>query len=202
MIAPARALACAALVPGFVAAQAPSETFSLLHPARSKTFIKASSDPDERPTAPMLGNDDGFSGINQVEAYRERVGLDEIAVLADVQGRAGYMGVFFRNFWTGLVGAPVASQEMNRTQILLDGAVRHDLLLPDYFRNVHDPRGQVAPFRGPFTANRAGGHLTHTPLTWQDSFKVQVFDNAFENAGRFHKVAGSLASPEKLLRVP
>ena len=145
------------LLAGTVVAQGTlgtSERFARLQPARSKTFIKASSDPDERPHAPVMGNDDGFSGINNVEAYRYPSGLDELAVLADIQGRAGYMGVFFRNFWSGVAGLPILTQEKNRAQILIDGTVRHDLQLPDYFRNTSDPLGQVAPFTGPFTASR------------------------------------------------
>lgn len=180
----------------------PSGLFGQLYPARAKTFIKASSDPDERPQAPVAGNDDGFSGTNACEAFRERVGLDEVAVLADIQGRSGFMGCFFRNYWSGLIGFPVSPQESNRAQILIDGLPRHDLPLPDYFRNPSDPRGQVAPFDGPFTANRAGGHLTHTPLAWQNSFQVRVFENSFSNAARFHKVAGTLASPEGLVQAP
>lgn len=179
-----------------------SERFARLQPARSKTFIKASSDPDERPHAPVRGNDDGFSGVNDCESYRYPVGLDELAVLADVQGRAGFMGVFFRNFWSGIAGLPVLAQERNRTQVLIDGAVQYDMALPDFFRNVNDPAGQIAPFTGPFTASRAGGHLTHTPLTWQDSFRIQVYENTFDNANRFHKVAGTLMSPEQLAEVP
>jgi hypothetical protein len=180
----------------------PSESLARLQPARSKTFIKASSDPDERPNAPVMGNDDGFSGTNDVEAFRVQAGLDDLAVLADIQGRAGYMGVFFRNFWSGVAGLPILAQERNRAQILIDGALRHDHLLTEYFRNVGDPAGQVAPFTGPFTASRSGGHLTHTPLVWQDAFRVQVYENSFDNAGRFHKVAGTLMSPEQQVRVP
>lgn len=197
-------VACLLLAGGLTAqgALGVSERFARLQPARSKTFIKASSDPDERPHAPMLGNDDGFSGINACEAYRFLSGANEIATLVDVRGRAGYMGVFFRNFWSGIAGLPILAQERNRAQILIDGAVRHDMLLPDYFRSVNDPRGQVAPFTGPFTASRAGGHLTHTPLTWSDSFRVQVYENSFDNANRFHKVAGTLMAPEELAEVP
>ena len=199
-------LASASLASASLGAQqqlsGPGELFGRLYPARAKTFIKASSDPDERPQSPVAGNDDGFSGTNDCEAYRDRVGLDEVAVLADIQGRSGFMGCFFRNYWSGLVGFPVSPQESNRAQILIDGLPRHDHPLPDYFRNPGDPRGQVAPFDGPFTANRAGGHVTHTPLAWQDSFKVRVFENSFSNAARFHKVAGTLASPEELVQAP
>ncbi|MBK8978324.1 MAG: DUF2961 domain-containing protein [Planctomycetes bacterium] len=189
-----------------LAAQAPlagpSDRFSDMFPARSKTFIKASSDPDERPQAPSRGNDDGFTGTNQCEAFREWQGSNELAVLADVQGRAGYMGLLFRNFWSGVIGYGPATWESNRTQIVVDGLVRHDQPLADYFRNVNDPSGQIAPFDGPFTASRSGGHVTHTPIVWQQSFRVQSFENSFANAARFHKVAGCLMSPEELLQPP
>ncbi len=206
LAAPWRGLTAAVLLTAFVAGQQPltsvSETFARLYPARAKTFVKASSDPDERLNAVLMGNDDGFSGVNQVEAYRKRIGVDDVAVLADVKGRAGFMGVFFRNFWSGYFGMPVQLQEQNRAQILIDGAVAHDHLLPDYFRNQSDPRGQLPPFVGPFTGSRAGGHLTHVPLVWQDEFQVRVFENSFDNAGRFHKVAGTLQPPENSVPVP
>jgi hypothetical protein len=179
-----------------------SGSFARLQPTRAKTFIKSSSDPDERPFSAVMGNDDGFSGLNAVEAFRYQSGFDELSVLADIQGRAGYMGLFFRNFWSGVAGLPILLQERNRAQILADNQLLHDRLLPDYFRNTTHPGGQIAPFDGPFTAGRAGGFLTHTPITWQDQFRVQVYENAFENSGRFHKVAGTLMSPERLVEVP
>ena len=182
-----------------------SARFSELMPARAKTFIRASSDPDERPypQSPAGGNDDGFSGMNDVEAYEDVVAGQTVKVLVDHAGRPGYMSLFFRNFWAGAFGEPVLDwRDGNRTQILVDGRVRHDMPLTDYFRNVDDPAGQVPPFTGPFTGNRAGAHLTHTPIRFGDALKVRVFQDAFGNAARFHKVAGALASPENRLEAP
>lgn len=183
-------------------APSPTRTIDRLLDPRAKTFIKASSDPDERPIVWARGNDDGFTGMNQVEAFREFQGLDEVAVLADVRGRPGYMGLFFRNFWTGNIAAAPYPIENNRTQIRIDGQTAFDMPLADYFRSLFDPAGQVPPFEGPFTQWRAGAHLTHTPLAWNDSFRVQVFENSFLNASRFHKVAGVLGVPGESLDVP
>ena len=55
---------------------------------------------------------------------------------------------------------------------------------------------------GPFTAGRAGGFVTHTPIPWQDRFQVRVFENSFGNAARFHKVSGTLAPPEGGVTLP
>lgn len=193
---------CAQIFLGELDTTGVSDTFSKLYPARAKSFVKGSSDPDERPTAPQRGNDDGFTGLNAVESYRYPTGNGDVAVLADVRGRAGFMGLFFRNYWSGLVGQPVQPEEMNRTQIVVDGVVVHDMPLPDYHRSIGDVRGQVPPFSGPFTANRAGGHVTHTPISWQDEFRVDVFENTFDNAARFHRVGGMLAPPEGGLVAP
>jgi len=188
--------------PSSTATFGPSESFCRLLPLRAKSFVKASSDPEDLPTAPRKGNDDGFSGANGVEAFRRNSALGEVAVLADIQGRGGYMGCFFRNFWSDWYNTPLLPEEYNRTQILLDGRVAHDLPLPDYFRNEWETPGQIAPFTGPFTGRRSGGHLTHTPLVWEDSFRLQVFENHASNAARFFKVSGVLAPPDEPLVVP
>ena len=202
----------AALVGVFFTARAPaqgpltgaSERFATLQPVRVKTLIKASSDPDDRPTSRSHGNDDGFTGVNGAEAFRETafgIGTD-YAILADVQGREGFMGLFFKNFWSGAVGVPINAIEDNIAELLVDGVVAHSHPLSEYFRNVNDPAGQVPPFVGTFTASRSGGHLTHTPILFQRSFKLRVLENSFQNAGRFHKVALTLADPEGGIEVP
>lgn len=179
-----------------------SERFAVLQPARSKTFMKGSADPDDRPNSTARGNDDGFSGLNGAEAFRENVSGSDAAILADVQGRAGFMGLLFRNFWSGAVGVPLQPIEDNRTQILVDGIVLSDMPLSSYFRNENDPLGQVPPFTGPWTGNRAGGFLTHTPIHFERNLKVRVFENSFSNAGRFHRVAWTTADPEGNVDVP
>ncbi len=178
---------------GLVAA---SDTFAMLLPSRAKTFVVAGYDPDDRPSAPNRGNDDGFSGTNGTEAYRVMDQGNPLAVLAHFEGRAGVMGLFFRNFWSDSAGVPFYAREHNRTRIWLDGALAHDLPLTDFFRNPDDPRGQVAPFRGPFTGGRSGGHLTHAPLRWNDSFRIGSWDDTGNNAACFHRVAVTLATPE------
>ena len=106
---------------------------------------------------------------------------------------SGY--IFFRNFWAGAFGERVNdARDGNRTQILVDGAVVHDRSLIDFFRNPWEVGGQVAPFDGPFTGNRAGAHLTHVPIPWRQQFQIRVFQNQQLNAARFHKVAGALAA--------
>jgi hypothetical protein len=172
------------------------ELFGRLFPSRVHTVIKASYDPDDRVSAPSQGNDDGFSGQNHCESYRAYENGSPIAMLADFQGRAGVLGLFFRNFWSDSGGIPMMPGENNRTRIWVDGTVRHDQPLADYFRNPNDPRGQIAPFAGPFTRHRSGGHLTHAQLRWNQSFKLGLDDDAFANAARFHRVAATLASPE------
>lgn len=179
-----------------------SDQFSMLFPSRVHTAIKSSYDPDDRVSAPSQGNDDGFSGQNHSESYRIDDNGTPVSVLADFEGRAGVLGLFFRNFWSDSGGVPMMSGENNRTRIWIDGTVRHDMPLADYFRNSNDPRGQVAPFAGPFTAHRSGGHLTHAQLRWSRSFKIGLDDDAFANAARFHRVAATLASPEGELPVP
>ena len=104
----------------------PSARFSELLPARAKTFIRSSSDPDERgvfPTSPTgPGNDDGFTGTNDVEAYRATVQSADTAILAHIEGRSGYMGLLFRNYWTGIAGVPLwPALDSNRAQIVVDG---------------------------------------------------------------------------------
>lgn len=179
-----------------------SERFAVLQPARTKTFIKSGADPDDRLSAPAMGNDDGFTGINGTESYRELVNGQDVAVLADIQGREGFLGVFFRNFWSGVIGGTIAPIEDNRAQILVDSVVLHDHLFSEYFRNENDPRGQVRPFVGPWTSARSGGFLTHTPIAFERSLKLRVFENPFQNAGRFHKIAWTTADPEGNLAIP
>jgi hypothetical protein len=179
-----------------------SELLGVLFPSRVKTFVKASYDPDDRPTAPRQGNDDGFSGTNGCEAYRMLDQGNPMAVIADFAGRRGVMGLFFRNFWSDAGGVPMFPGENNRTRIWIDGQLRHDMLLADYFRNQDDPRGQIAPFAGPFTGHRSGGHLTHAQLTWNQSFRIGLWDDAFANAARFHRVAVTIATPEGELPMP
>lgn len=178
-----------------------SDTFSLLLPSRAKTFVKASYDPDDRPAAPSQGNDDGFSGRNLCEAYRTQDLGNEMAVLAHFEGRAGVMGLFFRNFWSDSGGLPFQPGEHNRTRLWLDGVLAHDMPLTDYFRPMADPRGQIAPFAGPFTGARSGGHFTHAPLRWNDNFRLGAWDDSFSNAACFHRVAVTLATPEGELPV-
>ncbi len=197
-------LLAAGLTPGALAAQTTpnsAENFSLLYPARAKTFVKASADPREMPLRPYFGNDDGFTGTNGCASYTVG-GAKGYAALAHVKGRSGFMGLFFRNFWSGLYGLPIQEIESNRAQIEVDGQVVHELTLPDFFRSESYPSGQVAPFAGPFTASRAGGHLTHTPIVWNDEFVVRVFDNSFRNAARLHSVAGTTVGVDTPLPLP
>lgn len=180
---------------------AASDTFSALFPSRVKTFVKASFDPDDRPEAASQGNDDGFSGQNLCEAYRDVDQGNPLAVLAHFEGRAGALGLFFRNFWSDSGGLPFFPGEHNRTRIWLDGTLAYDMPLTDYFRRQDDPRGQISPFAGPFTGGRSGGHYTHAKLRWNQSFRLGAWDDAFHNAARFHRVAVILASPEGELPV-
>lgn len=173
-----------------------SDRFYRLFPSRVHTAIKASYDPDDRVSAPSQGNDDGFSGQNHSEAYRAYDNGTPVGVLADFQGRPGVLGLFFRNFWSDSGGIPMMQGENNRTRIWVDGVLRHDQPLANYFRNTDDPRGQIAPFAGPFTGHRSGGHFTHAQLRWNQSFRIGLDDDAFANAARFHRVAATLASPE------
>lgn len=179
-----------------------TDLFSSLYPSRVKTMIKAGFDPDDRPSAQDQGNDDGFSGLNGSEAYRSQDAGHSLAVLAHFAGRPGVMGLFFRNFWSGSVGVPMYPMENNQTRIWLDGQMRYDMPLRDYFRAPNDPQGQIAPFDGPFTGNRSGGHFTHAQLQWNDSFRIGLWDDGFSNAARFHRVAATLASPENELPIP
>lgn len=204
--APLALACCAALLAASLAAQAPlngaSERFAQLQPARTKTFIKSGADPDDRITSPAMGNDDGFTGINGTESYRELVGGQDTAVLADIQGRAGFIGVFFRNFWSGVVGSSIQTIEDNRAQIVVDGVIEHDHLFSEYFRNEDHPLGQTRPFTGPWTGVRSGGYLTHTPIVFERTLKLRVFENWFSNAGRFHKIGWTTADPEGNLAIP
>ena len=79
-------------------------------------------------------------------------------MLVDIAGRRGFMGCFFRNFWSDWWAVPLQPRERNRTILEVDGVVAHDHGLPDYFRDVTDPLGQIPPFSGPFTGRRGGGH--------------------------------------------
>lgn len=180
--------------------QTETEQFFRLYPSRAKTFIKASSDPDDLPTAPSRGNDDGFTGLNGTEAFRSLVFGQDVAVLADVAGRSGFIGCIFRNYWSGFSGDPVYPQELNRAILRVDGTALVDRELSSFFRN--EGSGQLPPFTGPFTGNRAGAHLTHTPIPFDDTLDLIVFENAFDNAGRFHKVAGTYDPPEGSVRIP
>jgi hypothetical protein len=173
-----------------------SDRFATLFPSRVKTFVKAGYDPDDRPIAPAQGNDDGFSGTNGSAAYRFVDNGTGVAALAHFDGRPGVLGLFFRNFWSDSVGQGAWPGENNRTRVWIDGALAHDLPLRDYFRRTDDPRGQIAPFSGPFTGWRSGGHLTHAQLRWQDRFVLGLDDDAYSNAARFHRVAATIASPE------
>jgi len=179
-----------------------SDLLSRLFPSRVHTAVKASYDPDDRISAPSQGNDDGFTGQNHCEAYRTDDRGTPVGVLAHFEGRAGVLGLFFRNFWSDSGGIPMMQGENNRTRIWLDGQVRYDQPLANFFRNTDDPRGQIAPFAGPFTGHRSGGHLTHAQLRWNQSFKLGLDDDPFANAARFHRVAATLASPEGELPVP
>src|SRR5262249_36781760 len=142
-ISPARTLRAAVLcglgllgLAAAAAAQAPgrsSDEFSLLFPSRVKTFVKAGYDPDDRIDAPFRGNDDGFSGQNGNEAYRTVDSGQPLSVLAHFEGRPGVLGLFFRNFWSDSVAAPLFAGENNRTRFWLDGALRYDLPLTDCF---------------------------------------------------------------------
>ncbi len=178
------------------------DTYYLLPPSRSKTFVKAGYDPDDRPQAFSRGNDDGFSGLNLCESYRTVDQGHPLAVLAHFEGRAGVMGLFFRNFWSDSGGVPRFPGEDNRTRIWLDHALAHDLPLNDCFRTLQDPRGQIAPFAGPFTGCRSGGSFTHAQLTWDHSFRIGLWDDGFANASRFHRVAATIATPERELAMP
>lgn len=174
-----------------------TDLFSTLFPSRVKTMVKSSVDPDDRAAARDQGNDDGFSGLNGCEAYRTVDAGRSMAVLAHVEGRGGVLGLLFRNFWSGSLGAPLYPVvEDNRTRIWLDGALRHDLPLSDYFRTADQAGGQLPPFTGPFTGHRAGGWFTHAQLRWNDSFRIGSWDDGYRNAARFHRVAMTLASPE------
>jgi hypothetical protein len=173
-----------------------AQDFARLFPSRVKTFVKAGYDPDDRPSSAYSGNDDGFTGVNLCEAYRTTDQSAPLSVLAHFEGRPGVMGLFFRNFWSDSGGVPMVAGENNRTRFWIDGQLTYDLPLADCFRNQDDPRGQVAPFVGPFTAHRSGGHLTHAQLRWNDSFKLGLWDDGFHNAARFHRVAAILGTPE------
>lgn len=179
-----------------------SDQLAELFPGRSKTFVKAGVDPHDVPQARYQGNDDGFTGQNLCESYRMDDQGNPLSVLADFQGRQGVMGLFFRNFWSDSGGLPPFPGELNRTRIWLDGNLAHDLILTDCFRNQNDPLGQVGPFRGPFTGHRSGGHFTHAQLTWNQGFRLGLWDDGFHNASRFHRVAVTLASPEGELSMP
>ncbi|MCA8949142.1 MAG: DUF2961 domain-containing protein [Planctomycetes bacterium] len=179
-----------------------SDNFYELFPSRVHTMVKASYDPDDRINAMSQGNDDGFSGVNLCEAYRYVENGTPVSVLADIEGRAGVMGLFFRNFWTDAYGLPKLPTENNRTRIWVDDPVRYDSGLFDFFRNADDPGGQVAPFDGPFTGNRSGGYLTHAQIRWNSRFRIALDDNSFDNAARFHRVSLTLASPEGELPMP
>lgn len=179
-----------------------SDRFAVLFPSRVKTFVKASYDPDDRLVARYQGNDDGFSGTNLCESYRTTDAGNSLAVLAHFEGRPGVLGLFFRNFWSDSGGVPMLPGENNRTRFWLDGQLRHDLPLWDCFRNENDPRGQVAPFHGPFTGRRSGGHVTHAQLRWNHSFRLGLWDDQHTNAARFHRVAATIGSPEGELPVP
>ena len=179
-----------------------TDSFARLLPSRAKTFIKSSSDPDDRADGAFRGNDDGFTGRSGTEAYREGSVDRRFAVLADIQGRPGYVGCFFKNFWSGFAGTPRAAWEENFTDIDIDGVRAYERILTDFIRDRSDPMGQVPPFSGPFTASRSGASLTHTPLVFADSIKIRCEDDIFTNAARFHKVAGVLASPDDPLEVP
>jgi len=179
-----------------------TEDLCLLLDSRSQTASLASTDPDDRSTAPDGGNDDGFSGANGCEAYRELDQGTPVSVLAHWEGRKGVLGLFFRNFWSDAYGLPMLPGENNRTRIWLDGSTVHDMPLANYFRNSNADPGQIAPFAGPFTGHRSGAHVTHAQMVWKDSFKIALDDDQFANAARFHRVAVTLASPEGDLLMP
>lgn len=179
-----------------------SDRFAELFPSRVKTFVKASYDPDDRPASLNQGNDDGFSGQNLCESYRATDGGNPMAVIAHFEGRAGILGLFFRNFWSDSGGVPMLPGENNRTRMWIDGQLAHDMPLWNYFRNENDPLGQIPPFAGPFTGRRSGGHLTHAQLRWNQSFKIGLWDDQYHNAARFHRVHATIASPEGELPVP
>ncbi len=183
-------------------AEGVSDGLARLFPSRAKTFVKASVDPDDSVFNPTQGNDDGFTGMNNCESYRTRTAAGEVAVLAHKAGRSGFMGCFFRNFWSDSTGLNIRHLERNRTQILIDRQVMFDMPLTDYFRSPSHSAGQIAPFSGPFTGGRSGGHLTHTPIAWENEFELRVHENAFANAGRFHKVCGTVNGPEERVQIP
>jgi hypothetical protein len=179
-----------------------SDRFCQLFPSRVKTFVVSGCDPDDQIVAVYQGNDDGFSGWNGSECYRTVDQGNPLSVIADFAGRPGVLGLFFRNFWSDYSGTAIAAGEDNQTRIWLDGVLAHDQPLTDYFRDEHDPRGQVAPFSGPFTGNRSGGWLTHAQLRWNQSMRLGLWDDSAANASRFHRVAATIASPEGELPVP
>lgn len=177
-----------------------TDTFSGIYNPRLKTFVRASSDPNDVPFAPWKGNDDGFTGTNQIEAYRETDPTGLYAVLAHQEGRPGFMGSFFRNFWGGLAGIENLPWENTRAQIHVDDVLMHDLPIMDYFRRPGSD--QIAPWIGPLTDCRAGGHITFSPVIWEDKFKLRVAENWFSNAARFHRVCGTLGTWDDVLPVP
>ncbi|MEC7584997.1 MAG: DUF2961 domain-containing protein [Planctomycetota bacterium] len=170
-----------------------SDDFARLFPSRVKTFVKASYDPDDRTVAQSRGNDDGFSGLNLTESYRATEQGNPLAVLAHFEGRPGVLGLFFRDFWSDPIGQFYPGED-NRTSVWLDEQLTHDMPLKNYFRNPSE--GQIWPFAGPFTGNRAGGHVTHTTMRWDDSFKLGLWDDGYHNASRFHRVAVTLGGPD------
>lgn len=190
-------------LPGRLAAQSTtSETLHRLFPGRVRTIVKSGYDPDDRVSSPTQGNDDGFTGQNGCEAYRYYENGTPVSVLADFAGQRGVLGLFFRNFWSDAYNLPMLAGENNRTRMWVDGAVAFDMPLWDFFRNPNGPIEQIEPFDGPFTGTRSGGHLTHAQITWNDSFRLGLDDDPFNNAARFHRVAATLASPEGDLPMP
>lgn len=179
-----------------------SDNLYQLFPSRVHTLVKASYDPDDRELAVSQGNDDGFSGLNLCEGYRYTENGTPVSVLADIEGRAGVMGLFFRNFWSDSYGIPVLPGENNRTRIWVDDTVRFDQPLFDYFRSPGGALRQLEPFDGPFTRGRSGAHLTHAQIVWDERFRIGLDDDQFGNAARFHRVAMTLASPEGELPMP
>ncbi|MCA8940971.1 MAG: DUF2961 domain-containing protein, partial [Planctomycetes bacterium] len=177
-----------------------TDTFSSLFNPRFKTFARSSSDPNDTATLPSYGNDDGFSGQNDVEAYRETDAFGEYAVLTHQSGRPGYLSSFFRNFWGGLGGLVQLPWENTRAQWFFEDQLWFDMPLMDYFRSPG--MGQIPPFDGPFTESRAGGHITYAPMMWENDFKLRVMDNWFFNAARFHRVTGVLGTWDDLLELP
>ena len=173
-----------------------AQDFARLFPSRVKSFVKASYDPDDRVVAAQRGNDDGFTGTNFCEAYRTSDQGAPLSVLAHFEGRPGVLGLFFRNFWSDGMGLASMPGENNQTKVWLDGLLAYDQPLQNFFRNQDDPRGQIPPFSGEFTGHRSGGHLTHAQLRWNNSFKLGILDDGYQNAARFHRVAALIATPE------